>query len=203
MRRIFESTFEPSHGFQPNCPWYGKNGMEGKKSLLCADVKALSIELASFYLERNDSLVWESSFTHYSSPLKKERLRISRTLNKNAEVSVPRGSPLSLFFSQHHQPLFSAWMGQSQMINRRKGDQKNRRTTYSIGRMFPWAVSSRSPLILGKLVAACEFFQGKGRPDSTLLFTLIRSRWFSPARRWSKFLWPSLSGPCEHLFLMY
>jgi len=38
-----------------------------------------------------------------------------------------------------------------------------------------------SPYLLNflKLVAACEFFQGKGRPDSTLLFTLIRSRWFS------------------------
>nr|GEU45486.1 reverse transcriptase domain-containing protein [Tanacetum cinerariifolium] len=31
-------------------------------------------------------------------------------------------------------------------------------------------------LILGKLEAACEFFQGKGRPDSILLFTLIWSR---------------------------
>lgn len=113
MRRIFESTFEPSHGFQPNCPWYGKNGMEGKKSLLCADVKALSIELASFYLERNNSLVWESSFTHYSSPLKKA-IENLENLNKNAEVSVPQGSPLSLFFSQHHQPHFSPWMGQSQ-----------------------------------------------------------------------------------------
>ena len=174
---------------------------KGKKSILCADVKALSIELASFYLERNDSLVWESSFTHYSSPLKKA-IENLENLNKNAEVSVPQGSPLSLFFSQHHQPHFSRVKAKN-MINRRKGDQKNRRTTYSIGRMFPWAVSSRSPLILGKLVAACEFFQGKGRPDSTLLFTLIRSRWFSPARRWSKFLWPSLSGPCEHLFLMY
>ncbi|KAF3452206.1 hypothetical protein FNV43_RR08304 [Rhamnella rubrinervis] len=38
------------------------------------------------------------------------------------------------------------------------------------------SISSGSPLILGKLVAACEFFQGKGRPDSTLFFTLIRSR---------------------------
>lgn len=153
MRRIFESTFEPSHGFQPNCPWYGKNGMEGKKSILCADVKALSIELASFYLERNDSLVWESSFTHYSSPLKKA-IENLENLNKNAEVSVPQGSPLSLFFSQHHQPHFSPVKAKN-LIKRRKGDQKNRRTTYSIGRMFPWAVSSRSPLILGKLVAAC------------------------------------------------
>nr|GEU49137.1 RNA-directed DNA polymerase, eukaryota [Tanacetum cinerariifolium] len=31
---------------------------------------------------------------------------------------------------------------------------------------------------------------GKGWPDSTLLFTLIRSRWFSPGRRW----WVSTNG---------
>lgn len=86
-------------------------------------------------------------------------------------------SPLSPFFSQHHQPHLESVKAKNLM---RKEIRKIRvRLDYSIGRMFPWAVSSRSPLILGKLVAACEFFQGKGRPDSTLLFTLIGSRWFS------------------------
>lgn len=45
MRRILETTLEPSRGFRPNYPWYGKNWMERKKKMiLCADVKALSIE---------------------------------------------------------------------------------------------------------------------------------------------------------------
>lgn len=50
MRRIFETTFEPSHGFRPN---YRKNRMEGQKRILCADVKALSIErLTLFFIYR-------------------------------------------------------------------------------------------------------------------------------------------------------
>lgn len=34
MRRIFETTFEPSHEFRPN---YHKNRMKGQKKILCAD----------------------------------------------------------------------------------------------------------------------------------------------------------------------
>lgn len=66
--------------------------------------------LAYFDLERNDSLVWEPPFTHYSSPLKRAIENIDN-LNKNAEVSVSQSSPLSPFFSQPH---FSPWIGQSQ-----------------------------------------------------------------------------------------
>lgn len=55
---------------------------------------------------------------------------------------------LSLKAHPWHYVLFHLeWVKAKNLINRRKGDQKNRRTTYSIGRMFPWAVSSRSPLI--------------------------------------------------------
>lgn len=112
MRRIFETTLEPSHGFRPNCPWYGKNGMEGQKndSMRRRESSINRSILALFYLERNDSLVWEPPFPHYSSPLKRA-IENLENLNKNAEVSVPQGSPLSPFFSQHH---FSPWIGQSQ-----------------------------------------------------------------------------------------
>jgi hypothetical protein len=41
----------------------------------------------------------------HSDPLKKAIDNLDN-LNKNAEVSVPQSSPLSPFFSQHHQPHF-------------------------------------------------------------------------------------------------
>ena len=154
MRRIFETTLEPSHGFQPNCPWYGKNGMERQKNdSIRRRESSIDRSIHSslyFYLERNDSLVWEPPFTHYSSPLKRAIDNLDN-LNKNAEVSVPQSSPLFPFFSQHHQPHFfftlnwskpKIWKIEGREIRKIRG-----RLYYSIGRMFPWAVSSRSPLI--------------------------------------------------------
>ena len=55
----------------------------------------------SFFLERNDSLVLELPFTHYSSPLKRAIDNLDN-LNKNAEVSVPQSYLLFPFFSQPH-----------------------------------------------------------------------------------------------------
>jgi len=57
---IFETTLEPSHGFQPNCPWYSKNGMERQKNDYIRRRES-SIDRSihsslSFFLERNDSL---------------------------------------------------------------------------------------------------------------------------------------------------
>ena len=116
MRRIFETTLEPSHGFRPNSPWYGKNGMERKKndSMRRRESSIDRSILAYFDLERNDSLVWEPPFPHYSSPLKRAIENLDN-LNKNAEVSVSQSSPLSPFFSQHH---FEPWMGQSHKFDK-------------------------------------------------------------------------------------
>jgi len=52
-------------------------------------------------------------------------------------------------------------------------------------------------------VAACEFKARGGLIRHCCLLWSGRGGFRLPARRRSKFLWPSLSGPCEHLFLMY
>lgn len=41
MRRIFETTLEPSHGFRSNCPWYGKNEKERQKKRFYAQTGKL------------------------------------------------------------------------------------------------------------------------------------------------------------------
>lgn len=127
MRRIFETTLEPSHGFRPNCPWYGKNGMERQKndSMRRRESSIDRSILAYFDLERNDSLVWEPPFTHYSSPLKRAIENIDN-LNKNAEVSVSQSSPPFLANPIFHLELVKA----KNLMNRRKGDLKDTRTTW-------------------------------------------------------------------------